>query len=59
MTSSLMITDSRWNAPYLFKDAKILQDTYSWNEGQRLADLLDKKILSFRLGKRQDSLFGS
>ncbi len=59
MTSSMMIPETHWNVPYLFKDAMIIHDTHSWTGGQRLADLFNEKLLSFRLGKRQNSLFGS
>jgi hypothetical protein len=59
MTSSMMIAETHWNVPYLFKGATIIHDTYSWIGGQRLVDLFNQKLLSFRLGKRQNSLFGS
>lgn len=59
MTSSVMIADIHWNVPYVFKGAKILHDTHSWNDGERLKDLFKNKLLSFRIGKRQDSLFSS
>ena len=56
-----MIVDKNWNVPYLFKGATIVHDSHSWNnnEGERLAHLLNEKLLSFRIGKRQKSLFGS
>ncbi|CAF3252291.1 unnamed protein product [Rotaria sp. Silwood2] len=59
MTSSMMISATHWNVPYLFKGATIIDDSHSWIGGQRLADLLKQKLLSFRVGKRQKSLFGS
>ncbi len=59
MTSSIMIPETQWNVPYLFKGATIIHDTQSWIGGQRLGDLFKEKLLSFRIGKRQNSLFGS
>ena len=59
MTSSMLIADTHWNVPYLFKGASIVRDTQSWTSGERLAELFDQKLLSFRLGQRQKSLFGS
>ena len=61
MTSSTsdLVVDTRWNVPYVFKGARILRDTYSWTDGQRLAALFDGKSLSFRIGKRHKSFFGS
>jgi hypothetical protein len=58
MTSSMMIADTHWNVPYLFKGATIVHDSHSWIGGERLKDLLGQQLLSFRLGKRQKSLFG-
>ncbi|CAF3715620.1 unnamed protein product [Rotaria sp. Silwood1] len=58
MTSSIMIAATDWNVPYIFKGATIIDDSYSWIGGQRLADLLKQKLLSFRIGKQQKSLFG-
>ncbi|CAF4191489.1 unnamed protein product [Rotaria sp. Silwood2] len=58
MTLSMMISATHWNVPYLFKGATIIDDSHSWIGGQRLADLLKQKLLSFRVGKRQKSLFG-
>ncbi len=55
----MMITEAHWNVPYLFKGATIIRDTSSWIGGERLAELFNGKLLSFRLGKRQKSLFGS
>ncbi len=56
----MMIVDTKWNVPYLFKGATIIHDSHSWNNGgERLANLLNEKLLSFRIGKRQKSLFGS
>ncbi|UJR21788.1 hypothetical protein I4U23_024863 [Adineta vaga] len=59
MTSSslILIADTHWNVPYVFKGARIVRDTYSWSDGQRLADLFQGKLLSFRIGKRQKSFF--
>ncbi|CAF0719944.1 unnamed protein product [Adineta ricciae] len=61
MTSSTsdLVADTRWNVPYVFKGARILRDTCSWTDGQRLADLFDGKPLSFRIGKRHKSFFGN
>lgn len=59
MTSSMLITDTHWNVPYLFKGASIVQDAQSWIGGERLVELFDEKLLAFRLGRRQKSLFGS
>lgn len=60
MASSAMIAATHWNVPYLFKGARIIDDSnHSWIGGQRLADLLNQKLLSFRIGKRQKALFGS
>ena len=58
MISSVMTASTNWNVPYVFKGAKIVDDIYSWTGGQRLSDLFNDKLLSFRLGKRQTSLFG-
>ncbi len=55
----MMLADTRWNVPYIFKGVTIIHDNHSWIGGERLADLLNEKLLSFRLGKRQKSLFGS
>ncbi|CAF3734011.1 unnamed protein product [Rotaria sordida] len=54
----MMIAPPHWNVPYIFKGATIINDSHSWTEGQRLADLFKQKLLSFRVGKRQKSLFG-
>ncbi len=54
-----MISSTHWNVPYIFKDATILHDNSSWTNGQRLEDLFKEKFLSFRIGKRQNMLFGS
>jgi len=59
MASLTMTTETYWDVPYIFKGATIIHDTYSWADGQRLAELFNEKLLSFRLGKRQSSLFGS
>jgi hypothetical protein len=54
-----MTYSTQWDVPYLFNGATIIHDTSSWTGGERLAELLHHKLLSFRLGKRQNSLFGS
>ncbi|CAF5102414.1 unnamed protein product, partial [Rotaria magnacalcarata] len=56
---SMMTAAPEWNVPYVFKGATIIDDTHSWTGGRRLADLFNEKLLSFRLGKRQKSFFGS
>lgn len=58
MTSFMLVTDTRWNVPHVFKGARILQDVQSWTNGERLAELFKQKLLSFRVGQRQKSLFG-
>ena len=59
MTSSMITAAIHWNVPYIFKGATIIHDNYSWIGGQRLAELFNEQLLSFRLGKRQTSLFGT
>ena len=55
----MFVADTRWNVPYVFKSARILHDSQSWIDGERLAELFDQKFMSFRLGRREKSLFGS
>lgn len=55
----MMIAATHWNVPYVFKGAMIINDTHSWIGGQRLADIFNEKLLTFRVGKQQKSLFGS
>lgn len=54
-----MIANKHWNVPYVFKGARIVRDEQSWIDGKRLADLFKDKTLSFRIGKKQKTAFGS
>lgn len=54
-----MIANKQWNVPYVFKGARIVHDDQSWIDGKRLANLFKTKRLSFRIGKKQKTLFGS
>ena len=56
--SFMLTVTPQWNVPYLFKGAKIIQDRCPWTDAERLTDLLKDKLLSFRIGKQQQSLFG-
>ena len=55
----MLTVTSNWNVPYLFKGAQIIRDSSSsWNDGQRLKELLGEKRLSFRVGRRSNHFFG-
>jgi hypothetical protein len=54
-----MTSSTDWGVPYVFKGARIIHDNHPWTDGQRLVELFNQKLLSFRLGKRQNILFGS
>ena len=51
--SSMLTVTPRWDVPYRFKGAQIIRDPCPWT------DLLKDKLLTFRIGKQQQSLFGS